>query len=302
MPKPKCQGSLRSAFFDSCCLKLKTWIYDLPPELRLDRLDATSLPQAFTLHMVYSTAGILLARPYLAPSSAAINSATESGGNTDPKFREDFQKAEVLLQISAKQICSTARKYRRVFGSFRRSPITATHCTLSAALVFLRNVKARSAVQTSDVPSSGFSTDDLKICLDVLDELSTSWDTARRIRLNLLKLVKNSRRTDIDLGQDLSISIGDGKRHGKGHLGRERESLQGSGTSTTVEQSTYHYQTRGNHPQGGEYQQDKSVMDAMPASLGFGLEHTLENMIGDQFGFGTDIVGDDFGWDTFLQL
>lgn len=301
MPKPKCQGSLRSAFFDSCCLKLKTWIYDLPPELRLDRLDASSIPQAFTLHMVHSTAGILLARPYLAPAAATTKSATESSSNMDPKFKDDFQKADALLQTSAKQICSTARKYRRVFGSFRRSPITATHCTLSAALVFLRNSKARSAVDTNDVPSSSFSTDDLKICLDVLDELSTSWDTARRIRLNLLKLVKNSRRTEFDIGQDLPTSIGDEKRHGKGKLCREPESLQGSGASTNVEQSTFHYESWENHPQEGEDQQGKSVMDAMPASMGFGLEHTLETMIEDQFSFGTDIMSGDLEWDTFLQ-
>lgn len=298
MPKPKSQGSLRSAFFDSCCLKLKTWIYDLPPELRLDRLDAASLPQAFTLHMVHSTACILLARPFLAP--ATTNSAIVSTKNIDPKFKEDFEKADVLLQTSAKQICSTARKYRRVFGSFRRSPITATHCTLSAALVFLRNAKARSAVNKDDGPSSGFSTEDLKICLDVLDELSTSWDTARRIRLNLLKLV-NSSKTDIDIGQDPSTSFGDEKRHAKGHSGRDPESLQRSGTPTTLEQSASHYQPLEIYSQGGGNQQGMSAMDTMSASMGFGLEHTLETMIGDQFPFGADVMDDDFEWDAFLQ-
>lgn len=295
MPKPKCQGSLRSAFFDLCCLKLKTWIYDLPPELRLDRLDDNSLPQAFTLHMVYSTACILLARPFLAPS--ATNKAIESAKNVDPKFKEDFQKAEVLLQSSAKQICGTARKYRRIFGSFRRSPITVTHCTLSAALVFLRNAKARSA----DVPSSAFSTDDLKICLDVLDELSISWDTARRIRLNLIKLVKNSRKTDVDVGRDQPPPDGNERRRGKEPSRETRGNVQGPGTSTTAGQSSLHYQPREDYPLGGEEQQGTGAMDAMSASLGFGLEHTLETMIGDQFAFDTDMMGDDFEWDAFLQ-
>lgn len=299
MPKPRCQGSLRPAFFDSCRLKLKTWIYDLPPELRLDRLDVTSLPQAFTLHMVYSTACILLARPFLAPTTT--KNATEPANNVDPKFTEGFSKADVLLQTSAKQICSTARKYRRVFGSFRRSPITATHCTLSAALVFLRNAKARSAVEATKVPSSSSGTDDLKICLDVLDELSTSWDTARRIRLNLLKLVKHSRKIDVDAGQDSSNFFGNEKLHGKEHLGKDAESLQGSGSRTTLEQPTYHYQPGENNPPGGEDQHDKSATDTMSASLGFGLEHTLETMIGDQFAFGADIMDDDFEWDAFLQ-
>lgn len=302
MPKPRCQGTLRSAFFDSCCLKLKTWIYDLPPELRLERLDVNSLPAAFTLHMVYSTACILLARPYLSTATATTNSATESANTMDQKFREDFQKADVLLQTSAKQICSTARKYRRVFGSFRRSPITATHCTLSAALVFLRNAKARSVVEKTDMPSSGSSTDDIKLCLDVLDELSTSWDTARRIRLNLLKLVKKSRTTGVDVGEDSSRSLGDGKQYGTESQRQQPESLQASGSLTAPgEHETSQYESFGDHPQVFEDQQSKSAMDAMSASLGFGLEHTLETMIGDQFVFGTDIMDDDLEWDTFFQ-
>lgn len=296
MPKPKCQGSLRSAFLDSCYLKLKTWIYDLPPELRMERLDATSLPSAFTLHMVYSTACILLARPYLAPA-AATNSGMKTANTVDPKFKEDSQKADVLLQTSAKQICSTARKYRRVFGSFRRSPITATHCTLSAALVFLRSAKARPVAATTGEPSSSFNTDDIRLCLDVLDELSTSWDTARRIRLNLLKLVKKARTTDADTDQGLPLSLEDEKTHGDGSLGKDLEGLQAAGSATS------HFQSWEYHQQGGEDQleQSGSMVDTIPASLGFGLEHTLETMIGDQFAFGTDIMNDDFEWDEFWQ-
>lgn len=295
MPKPKCQGSLRSAFLDSCYLKLKTWIYDLPPELRLDRLDANSLPQAFTLHMVYSTACILLARPYLAPAASINNGGMNSTNSVDEKFEGDFKKADVLLQTSAKQICSTARKYRRVFGSFRRSPITATHCTLSAALVFLRSAKTRAVLDTSGEPSSSFNTDDIRLCLDVLDELSTSWDTARRIRLNLLKLIKKSRTTDTDAGQELSLSLEDYKTYGERSLGKDPDNLQAAGSTSSQ------YQPWGNPPQGDEDQQSQSMLDAVPASLGFGLEHTLETMIGDEFAFGTDIMNDDFAWDEFWQ-
>lgn len=295
MPKPKCQGTLRSAFLDSCYLKLKTWIYDLPPELRMDRLDATSLPQAFTLHMVYSTACILLARPYLAPAAATTSSGMKQANTVKSKSEENFQKADVLLQTSAKHICSTARKYRRVFGSFRRSPITATHCTLSAALVFLRSAKARSVLGTTGEPTSSFNTDDIRLCLDVLDELSTSWDTARRIRLNLLKLIKKSRTTDTDAGQGLSLSLEDDQPYGERSLGKDPEKLQAAGSTAS------HYQLWGDRPQGGEDQQSKSMVDAIPASLGFGLEHTLETMIGEQFAFGTDIMNDDFEWDEFWQ-
>lgn len=305
MPKPKCQGTTRSAFFDSCCLKLKTWAYDLPPELRLDRLDATSLPQAFTLHMVYSTAGILLARPYLVLVPAAPNSGMETTKTINTKLEEEIKKADVLLQTSAKQICSTARKYRRVFGSFRRSPITATHCTLSAALVFLRNSKPRSSAGTTDVSLSAFNTEDMKLCLDVLDELSTSWDTARRIRLNLFKLIMKSRNTGFNFGEDPFHSIDDEKGHGSGQLYKNIASVQASDSSPEhpdrAERPTFHYEPWVEPPQGSENHKDNPPMDAMSSSLGFGLEHTLETMIGDQMAFGTDFINDDFEWDAFLQ-
>lgn len=280
-------------------------MYDLPPELRLDRLDATSLPQAFTLHMVYSTAGILLARPYLDPVAAAPKSAMDPHKTLNAKVLEEIQKADVLLQTSAKQICSTARKYRRVFGSFRRSPITATHCTLSAALVFLRNAKPRSAVVTTEVPSLGLNIDDIQLCLDVLDELSTSWDTARRIRLNLLKLVMKSRTTGFDSVRDSFHTFNDRKVHESDQLDRNPASVQASDSSPErpdwVERPNFYYELWDEAPQRSENQQGKSPMDAMPSSLGFGLEHTLETMIGDQLAFGTDFINDDFEWDAFLQ-
>lgn len=285
-------------------MKLKTWIYDLPPELRLDRLDAASLPQAYTLHMVYSTACILLAQPYLAPTAATTNSATEQANTINPRLGEGFEKANILLQTSAKQICRTARKYRRVFGSFRRSPITATHCTLSAALVFLRNARSRPVSDKTGIKSpSSSSTDDIKLCLAVLDELSTSWDTARRIRLNLLKLVMKFRVAGIDVGEYSPHHFRDQKCYGKGHLDNDSESLQASGSSLEDPGSGNRHDSKQNpwdgHPQGSEGLRIKGPMDA--TSLGFGLEQTLETMIGDQFSFGAEIMDDDFEWDAFLQ-
>lgn len=298
MPKPTCQGSLRLAFFNSCCLKLKTWIYDLPPELRLDRLDASSLPQAFTLHMVYSTACILLARPYLVP---AANSAIDPANTIDTK-----PEADTLLQTSAKQICSTARRYRRVFGSFRRSPITATHCTLSAALVFLRSsAKTRTLADSTGAAPSSFSSDDVKLCLDVLDELSVSWDTARRIRLNLLKLINKSRTPGVTVGEDSSRSLEDGGQHGKGRPGVDPESSPASRSLQSDpargEQYTSEHPMLEDHAQAVADQPVESATDLLSASLGFGLEHTLETMIGDPFAFSTDIMDDNIEWDSFLQ-
>lgn len=165
MPKTTCHGSQKRSFFETCSLQLRTWIYDLPSDLRLERLDEDSLPHAFTLHMVYNTVCILLCRPYLSPKNDV----------------SIVKKAKDLLHSSAKQICAIARKNRRAFGSFRQSPITATHCTLSAALVL---------IQQTDEKRQTSIADDISICLQVLDELSTAWDTARRIRANLVKLIR----------------------------------------------------------------------------------------------------------------
>lgn len=131
----------------------------------------------------------------------------------------------------------------------------------------------------------------------MLDELSTSWDTARRIRLNLLKLIKRSRTTDTDASQGLSLLLEDEKPYGEGSLGKDLEDLQAAGSATS------HFQPWEHHLQGVEDQleQSGSIVDTIPASLGFGLEHTLETMIGDQFAFGTDIMNDDFEWDEFWQ-
>lgn len=304
MPKPKCQGNSRWAFFDSCCLELKTWAYDLPPELRLERLEDSSLPQAFTLHMVYSTACILLARPLSAPAVATAIISTESTSAIDTNLEDKYQRAEDLLHNSAKQICSAARKYRRVFGSFRRSPITATHCTLSAALVFLQNSSSPSSTDKTHIPSSSSNTEDIKICLSVLDELSTSWDTARRIRLNLLKLIKKSPVAGIDVGDHSSQFSKPPMRqcNGREDLGIDPVNLQapdsslrnpGSGNRQELQHHIWEDQL-----QSGEGQQ---TMGAMSASVGFGLEQTLETMIGDEFAFGADITIDDSEWETFLQ-
>lgn len=83
---------------------------------------------------------------------------------------------------------------------------------------------------------------------------------------------------------------------------QEPESLQ---TSVSLpapgEQYTSQYETFGDQLQGTDIQQSKSAMDATSTSLGFGLEHTLETMIGDQFVLGTDVIDDDLEWDTFFQ-
>ena len=86
--------------------------------------------------MVYHTTLILLAKPYIRES----RDARPSSPPEDPQRIEAgelVQKAWGVSLEAARQICSLGDQYREVFGSFRRTPITATHCTLSAVLTQL---------------------------------------------------------------------------------------------------------------------------------------------------------------------
>jgi hypothetical protein len=83
-----------------------------------------------------------------------------------------------------------AQKYRRMFGSFRLSPITATHCILSAALIIVEKCcspKYSQLKQKSedDVPRMLPPHAAAGLCFQVLREMSTSWNIAKRIGRNL---------------------------------------------------------------------------------------------------------------------
>ncbi|GAB1200341.1 hypothetical protein APSETT444_009711 [Aspergillus pseudonomiae] len=159
----------RPAFLKSCLLDLRSWFYDLPTELRIDR--ANDIPQAYTLHMVYHTARILLAKPFIMreiPPSKPKNETTDL--------------AHSICRESARSICLVAQKYRHTFGGYHLSPITATHCTLSAALVLLDETENLNAPSHKNK---------LTLCLTVLDELSKSWYPAGHIGHNLRKLCRS---------------------------------------------------------------------------------------------------------------
>lgn len=204
--------------------------------------------------MVYHATYILLAKPCLEAAESLAPSGTVA---------ETFQgydmylNAKAVLHSSAKHICSVARRYRRSFGSFRRSPISATHCTLSAALVFLRSAKFSTSA------NDGFDTDDLILCLEVLAELSTSWDTARRIRLNLLRLVAKSRAAS------------------QGHieLTQATEHASRSVDGSTIPDHDRAMRDTFATPAFEEQTFDTGLTD--PTWIGFGLEQSLETMMND---------------------
>ncbi|OTB13431.1 hypothetical protein K445DRAFT_319980 [Daldinia sp. EC12] len=168
-PKPLVSEEKRINLFNDCSLRLKSWVYGLPAQLRIDH--GNKFPQAYTMHMMYNAICILLARPFL----HSKNTRT-SHEPTPPETMR--QKAENLYLVSARGVIAAARKYRQEFGSFRLSPVTATFCTLSAAQVFYDEYRAR-----------GTCFPEIESCLTVLGELSTAWDPAGRYRRNMGKLL-----------------------------------------------------------------------------------------------------------------
>jgi hypothetical protein len=96
---------------------------------------------------------------------------------------ETAELAHSICRESARAICLVAQKYRHTFGGYHLSPITATHCTLSAALVLLDETENLNAPSHKNK---------LALCLTVLDELSKSWHPAGHIGRNLRKLCRTA--------------------------------------------------------------------------------------------------------------
>lgn len=176
-PQPLLDEAQRSEFFNKCLLQLRSWFYDLPPRLRIDR--PNQFPHVYVLHMTYHTGCILLARPFL-------RSWPTSAENTQ-------EAAQKLCRNAARAILATAQKYQQQFSSFRRSPISATHAIVSAAVVFL-----------GEYSVTGTGRSEIESCLQVLGELSTSWNCANRFCQNLRAALDRLSSTRTDLSPHLS--------------------------------------------------------------------------------------------------
>lgn len=109
---------------------------------------------------------------------------------TDPGSRieeEVASKATSLCMEAARNICLLGEQYRETFGSFRRTPITVTHCTLSAALMLLYG-PAQATGQHSN-------TELIQSCLVTLRELSDSWMPARNYWRSVLCIFRDRQRS-----------------------------------------------------------------------------------------------------------
>ncbi|QKX63402.1 uncharacterized protein TRUGW13939_10572 [Talaromyces rugulosus] len=194
-PKPA-HGNRKRSFFDSCLLTLNTWHYDLSPELKpLRGAISTRFPQAYTLCMTYHTSVLLLAKPYLRDSQDLSQHQIDADSITT--------KAEDLYKETAKQICSLSEQYRKTWGSFRQSPITATHCTLSAALGLFRTLSQEKEKESVvDAVLKNFET-----CLKTLQELSVAWTPPRKYYHNLRRMMHDQSTADDQVEINNSDSI-----------------------------------------------------------------------------------------------
>ncbi|KAI1452360.1 fungal-specific transcription factor domain-containing protein [Annulohypoxylon moriforme] len=172
-PKSRMPRQERDLFISKTTLELKNWYYDLPKELGVEYNGILQdQPAIYILHMVYHTSIILLVKPSL--------------------LRSQDESARRMSYQAAIDICSVATKYRRRFTSFRQSPITATHCTLSAVLILIS-----AGTHEWQGVSAASNSKNIELGLTVLDELSASWHPAKRIRQGLERLYKSSRESTV---------------------------------------------------------------------------------------------------------
>lgn len=179
--------------------------------------------------MVYHTTWILLCGPFLYnfyhPSKASAPHCTKPTSQKEGEKSQEIERSEKALAAcgtSVRAICITAQQYRQTFGSFKLSPITATHCILSAGLTIIDKCCTMENLEQynpADKPQPGASPHAaVGLCLQVLRELSTSWNTAKRIARNLEKLYCENFGSDhlptppeyLDTAQCSAVSKGPG--------------------------------------------------------------------------------------------
>ncbi|KAL4793229.1 fungal-specific transcription factor domain-containing protein [Aspergillus venezuelensis] len=189
-PKRYPLGVQRQTFFDTCLLELKGWKYRLSADLQT-RLRGTAkaqtMPQVYILHMVYHTSIIMLAKPFLPQKHKSLPQSSDA---PLPCTVEE-QRAAILCMEAAREICLLGDQYRKAFGSFRQSPVTATHCTLSAVLFLIStfNHCGRDEDEREEAPSKAIAKL-LDSGVVTLGELAESWMPARHYWRAISAIVK----------------------------------------------------------------------------------------------------------------
>ncbi|PYH91641.1 hypothetical protein BO71DRAFT_401219 [Aspergillus ellipticus CBS 707.79] len=141
-------------------------MYDLSPTLRI--VKPNNCPHAYTLHMVYYTIHILLVKPLIRNPLSVPSNTPDHGNNHIMK-----RTRQVGIE-AAQQICITAQRYRQVLDSFHSSVLSATHCTLSAAPIFIGGTYDEHCVEQQPHISAQKG---VETCLTILGELAYSWES-----------------------------------------------------------------------------------------------------------------------------
>ncbi|KAF5630184.1 C6 transcription factor [Fusarium sp. NRRL 25303] len=188
-PKRLSDGSQRRSFFESCLPSLKSWFESLPAVLKVPESDGgqNRFPQAYTMLMVHQTSYILLAKPFLSAARPRVSDQIPAA-NANTTISPTGRAFSICFE-AAKAIIWLGERYRQVFGSFRRSPVTASHCTLTAALVMLSASYINEALDQNDIDTL------IKSCISILQELSQSWTPARRFCDTIMRIAEG-RSTD----------------------------------------------------------------------------------------------------------
>ncbi|KAL1614293.1 hypothetical protein SLS54_009860 [Diplodia seriata] len=219
-PKRTTLDAEKRSFFDSCLLALRGWSFSLPKELKVRLSDrpeqANASPHAYILNMVYHTSFVLLARPFLPRRWDSSHGLDEK----DSSYDDLGQRASSLCREAAKNICHLGERYRETFGSFRRSPVTATHCTLMAALVTIFLGHSQEFDGTKE------KSRDLRSYMSTLRELSDSWTPPRQYWRTLTRVLRDRSKLD------------------------RRRNLQGKETWTTAENEADNTRFRASQQEG----------------------------------------------------
>ncbi|KAK6224319.1 fungal specific transcription factor [Colletotrichum tabaci] len=191
--------------------RLFLWKESLPQSLQVDPEDAhkTHLPHVLLLHMQYYQNVIHTHRPWM--SSSYIQPQPPQGPG--------YMHAQRMCIKSATAIAKLIQTYERQF-SLRRVNVQSVAIVFSAAILLIfASMSRRRRRRTAEM------TTHLSMCFRALEELSASWDCAKRARDFLLMLQRKwelrSRRLSPGARDPAPASYGYFVRPGE-HMSRKR--------------------------------------------------------------------------------
>ncbi|KAF5004621.1 hypothetical protein FDECE_8896 [Fusarium decemcellulare] len=242
---------------------LLKWKEDLPLELQVinDDHNASYLPHVLLLHMQYHQAIIYAHRPYMSKSYLQPQPPRGPGAG----------HARQMCMDSARSIAQLLGAYEARY-SLRRMNIHGVGITLSAALLLLFETVCQQPSQEQEEVVRNLGT-----CFRALDELGSTWESAKRAREFIVRL---QRHWDIQYKSN-NVSRRSGPRRGRSSgLENAPRTFGGSGMSDV-----------GPLPEAGNLK-SASAND----TIDFGLDLDLDWMLTD------DLEGISPSWGSFFSV